>query len=106
MTTFLPNEVDNPFPRPPDRFKLFTDRNVSLLKTLRERSGTQVHDPLPEGQTQEEILEGENIEGVAEVLIELERPRVDWVVEGGQFEVFGKWYDVSACLLLNEPRRS
>ncbi|KIO20436.1 hypothetical protein M407DRAFT_245795 [Tulasnella calospora MUT 4182] len=94
MASFQPNEVDNPFPRPPERFKLFTDRNVSLLKTLRERTDTQVHDPLPEGQSQDDILEGENLEGVAEDLIELERPRVDWVVEAGQFDVFGKWYDI------------
>ncbi|KAG8896233.1 Mediator of RNA polymerase II transcription subunit 7, partial [Tulasnella sp. 417] len=92
--SFQPNEVDNPFPRPPERFKLFTDRNVSLLKTLRERSGTQLHDPLPEGQAQDDILEGENLEGVAEDLIELEPPRVDWVVEGGRFAVFEQWYDI------------
>ncbi|KAG8980952.1 hypothetical protein FRB90_007374, partial [Tulasnella sp. 427] len=92
--SFGPNEVDNPFPRPPERFRLFTDLNVALLKTLRERSGTQVHEPLPEGQSQEAILEGENLEGVPEDLAELERPRVDWVVEGGHFEVFEVWTDI------------
>lgn len=93
-----PNEIDNPFPRPPERFKLFTPRNVGLLKTLRERTGTNVLEPLPQDRTQAEILEGENLDGVPEDLTELEPPRVDWIVEGGRYEVFGVWTEVrSIC---------
>ncbi|KAG8953064.1 Mediator of RNA polymerase II transcription subunit 7 [Tulasnella sp. 424] len=102
--SFQPNEVDNPFPRPPERFRLFTDRNLSLLKTLRERTGTEVHDLLPDDQTQDDVLEEENLEGVAENLIELEPPRVDWVIEGGQVEVFGRWHDACTGNYARDPR--
>ncbi|KAG8905354.1 Mediator of RNA polymerase II transcription subunit 7 [Tulasnella sp. 403] len=81
-------EVVNPFPSPPDRYKLFTDKNIELLRLLRERTGTTVHDPLPEDTSQVEILHDQPHDGITDDLLILEKPRLDWIVEGGRFDMY------------------
>lgn len=87
-------EVENPFPSPPDRYKLFTDQNISLLKTLRERTQTKLHDPVPPS-IQQSTLEGEpNLDDAPEDLTVLERPRYDWIIEGGRYSMYANIWKV------------
>ncbi len=70
------NTVENPFPAPPERYKLFTKSNLECLKFLRERTSTTIHDLLPDGQTQPEILSDQPAGRVPVFdLLQLEPPR-------------------------------
>jgi mediator of RNA polymerase II transcription subunit 7 len=81
-------ELRNPFPSPPSHYALYTPHNLKLLSLLKERD--------PEGTSinQSEIL-GDQIEVPDWPLTQLERPRVDWILEepDAYYEVFGdRWF--------------
>jgi len=81
--------TESAFPAPPERFKAFTETNLNLLKLLRERTNTSEGQALPEGTSQAEVLNDQAADSIpAFELTDLEKPHVDWVVEGGRFDMF------------------
>ena len=82
-------ELRNPFPSPPSHYTNYTAHNLKLLSLLRERAEGQ-----NAGLTQIEILSDQ-----ADVpewpLTSLEKPRVDWMLEEGHYNVFGDTWFVS-----------
>lgn len=81
-------ELRNPFPSPPSHYALYTPHNLKLLSLLKER------DPEGTNINQSEIL-GDQIEVPDWPLTQLERPRVDWILEepDAYYEVFGdRWF--------------
>ncbi|KDQ63352.1 hypothetical protein JAAARDRAFT_53576 [Jaapia argillacea MUCL 33604] len=82
-------ELRNPFPSPPSHYTNYTSHNLKLLSLLKERH------PSPSDLTesaQKEILSDQN--DVPDwSLMSLEKPRVDWILEEGQYSVFGDtWF--------------
>ena len=81
-------ELRNPFPSPPSHYTNYTNHNLDLLRLLRERVGdgdlSQVN--------QYEVLSDQT--DVPDFpLVQLEKPRVDWILEEGQYTVFGDtWF--------------
>lgn len=81
-------ELRNPFPSPPSHYQNYTTHNLKLLSLLKERVGeediTQVN--------QHSILSDQN--DIPDwPLAQLEKPRVDWILEEGSYTVFGDtWF--------------
>ncbi|ETW87099.1 hypothetical protein HETIRDRAFT_468899 [Heterobasidion irregulare TC 32-1] len=81
-------ELRNPFPSPPSHYMNYTNHNLKLLALLRER--------VPEIENsdinQRDVLSDQN--DVPDwPLIQLEKPRVDWILEEGHYNVFGDtWF--------------
>ena len=81
-------ELRNPFPSPPSQYALYTSHNLRLLSLLKER------DPENKNNNQSEILSDQN-EVPDWPLIQLEKPRVDWILEepDAYYDVFGdRWF--------------
>ncbi|KAG8987911.1 Mediator of RNA polymerase II transcription subunit 7 [Tulasnella sp. JGI-2019a] len=84
----VPQDTES-YPIPPERFKSFTDANLNLLKLVRERTQTTLHEPLPEGTNQADILNDQPPESIPDLDVTvLEPPRLDWIIEGGRFEMY------------------
>jgi mediator of RNA polymerase II transcription subunit 7 len=82
-------ELRNPFPSPPSHYTNYTAHNLKLLSLLRDRAEGQTA-----GLTQNEILSDQT--DVPEwPLTSLEKPRVDWIREEGNYNVFGDTWFVS-----------
>ncbi|KZT63610.1 hypothetical protein DAEQUDRAFT_733615 [Daedalea quercina L-15889] len=81
-------ELQNPFPSPPSHYTKYTTHNLNLLELLRERVGGADLSTV----NQYEVLKDQT--NVPEwSLIQLEKPRVDWILEEGQYTVFGDtWF--------------
>ncbi|KAI0706144.1 MED7 protein-domain-containing protein [Cytidiella melzeri] len=77
-------ELRNPFPSPPSHYTNYTSHNLKLLELLKERVGEDA----VANANQVEVLSDQ-----ADVpdwpLTQLEKPRVDWMMEEGQYTVFG-----------------
>ena len=93
------NELRNPLPSPPSHYARYTNRNLELLTSLRSRISVS------EPADQRTLLQDE-----ADVpewpLLQLEKPRVDWILEDEEYNVFGETWLVSinespACRILN-----
>ena len=91
-------ELRNPFPSPPSLYQNYTSHNLKLLALLRERAAegetsieggpSDVHDV---ARQREVLSDQEDIPDWP--LVQLEKPRVDWIVEEGQYNVFGDaWF--------------
>jgi len=88
-------EVVNPFPIPPERYALFTTKNIELLSQLRERTGTKAHEDLPPEKSQADILSDCEAQDLPDwSLITLEKPRLDWVIEGGAYLCYSNGWEV------------
>ncbi|CCL99077.1 uncharacterized protein FIBRA_01089 [Fibroporia radiculosa] len=81
-------ELRNPFPSPPSHYTKYTTHNLRLLDLFRER----VADANISSASQYEALSDQN--DVPEwPLVQLEKPRVDWILEEGHYTVFGDtWF--------------
>ena len=83
-------ELRNPFPSPPSHYANYTTHNLDLLKLLKERVGdvdlSQVN--------QHEVL-SDQTDVPDWPLIQLEKPRVDWQRDAGEWTVFGDTWPVS-----------
>lgn len=85
-------ELRNPFPSPPSHYQNYTAHNLKLLSLLRERAGPEEIDLSNVNQLS--ILFDQS--DVPEwPLAQLERPRVDWIIEEGHYTVFGDTWQVS-----------
>jgi mediator of RNA polymerase II transcription subunit 7 len=81
-------ELRNPFPSPPSHYSTYTSHNMTLLSLLQQRTAD---DSSP--RSQQVVLSDQN--DVPEwPLINLLKPRVDWILEDGEFMVFGERWDV------------
>ncbi|KAF8846193.1 hypothetical protein BDN67DRAFT_1064677 [Paxillus ammoniavirescens] len=83
-------ELRNPFPSPPSHYTNYTTHNLKLLGLLKER----VEDKDVDLGTlnQHEIL-SDQTDVPAWPLAQLEKPRVDWILEEGHYNVFGDtWF--------------
>jgi mediator of RNA polymerase II transcription subunit 7 len=87
-------ELRNPFPSPPSHYARYTSHNLALLALLKQRA------PEDPDSNQLEILNDQN--DVPDwPLVQLEKPRVDWILEepDAYYEVFGdRWF-----VCLNKP---
>lgn len=91
-------ELRNPFPSPPSHYMNYTNHNLKLLALLRER--------VPEIENsdinQRDVLSDQN--DVPEwPLTQLEKPRVDWILEDGHYNVFGDTWFVRTIFTLLLP---
>ncbi|THH17769.1 hypothetical protein EUX98_g9064 [Antrodiella citrinella] len=91
-------ELRNPFPSPPSHYTNYTSHNLKLLELLRERAPAS-NEPEAEASpsdfsqlNQHEVLSDQ--QDVPEwPLQQLEKPRVDWILEEGHYSVFGDtWF--------------
>ncbi|KAG6326177.1 hypothetical protein ID866_12912, partial [Astraeus odoratus] len=83
-------ELRNPFPSPPSHYANYTSHNLKLLETLKQR----VQDAGVEfsGVNQYELLVDQS-DVPPWPLAQLEKPRVDWILEEGYYNVFGDtWF--------------
>ncbi|KAL4070772.1 MED7 protein-domain-containing protein [Scleroderma citrinum] len=79
-------ELRNPFPSPPSHYINYTSHNLKLLEILKERAGDVSN------VNQHEILSDQpNVPSWP--LAQLEKPRVDWILEDGHYNAFGDtWF--------------
>lgn len=82
-------ELRNPFPSPPEYYTRYTTQNIRLLASLRDHKSD---DPESE-QWLQDLLNGESAEEAEARLAGLEKPRADWILEDGQYTVYGDtWF--------------
>ena len=81
-------ELRNPFPSPPSHYQNYSSHNLNLLSHLKERQNEE-----NKYTSQQELLKDQ--EDVPDwPLTQLEKPRVDWIVEDGSYTVFGDTWPV------------
>ena len=81
-------ELRNPFPSPPSHYQNYSYHNLNLLSLLKERQNEE-----NKYTSQQELLKDQ--EDVPDwPLTQLEKPRVDWIVEDGSYTVFGDTWPV------------
>ena len=101
-------ELQNPFPSPPSHYTHYTSHNLHLLSLLKARLDN------PEevsSASDAEIIHKQyellpNEKDVPEwPLTQLEKPRVDWILEEGVYNAFGDTWFVSPpeTIVRNEP---
>lgn len=81
-------ELRNPFPSPPSHYTRYTTHNLKLLALLNERA------PNPSDTNQHEVL-NDQTDVPDWPLKQLEKPRVDWILEEPEahYDVFGdRWF--------------
>lgn len=83
-------ELRNPFPSPPSHYNNYTTHNLNLLALLKERTAET-------GSDISQVNQHEVLSDQTDVpdwpLVQLEKPRVDWILEEGQYTVFGDtWF--------------
>ena len=84
-------ELRNPFPSPPSHYTRYTSHNLKLFELLRERAGTTAD---LSAFNQYEVL-SDQVDVPEWSLSQLEKPRVDWILEEGSYTVFGDTWFVS-----------
>lgn len=88
-------ELRNPFPSPPSHYSNYTAHNLRLLELLRDRVKDQDADVTTVNQ--HDVLSDQ-----ADIppwpLTQLEKPRVDWILEEGHYDVFGDTWFVRSVL--------
>ncbi|PAV22479.1 mediator subunit med7 [Pyrrhoderma noxium] len=81
-------ELRNPFPSPPSHYQNYSSHNLNLLSLLKERQNEE-----NKYTSQQELLKDQ--EDVPDwPLTQLEKPRVDWIVEDGSYTVFGDTWPI------------
>lgn len=84
-------ELRNPFPSPPSHYNNYTTHNLHLLELFKRRTAEVENDARID---QRDILsDQENVPDWP--LAQLEKPRADWILEEGQYNVFGDTWFVS-----------
>jgi mediator of RNA polymerase II transcription subunit 7 len=90
-------ELRNPFPSPPSHYQNYTAHNLKLLSLLGERAE-------PEGIDLSNVNQRAILSDQSDVpewpLAQLEKPRVDWILEEGHYTVFGDTWQVSLVPLV------
>ena len=94
-------EVDlrNPFPSPPSHYQNYTTHHLDLLSLLKERVG---EDDIGQVNQHQVLSDQNDIPDWS--LAQLEKPRVDWILEEGSYTVFGDTWFVSPSLTMEWRR--
>ena len=88
-------ELRNPFPSPPSHYNNYTAHNLALLSLLKERAAESEQDIAQVNQY--DVLHDQT--DIPEwPLAQLEKPRVDWILEDEDYTVFGETWPVRFCL--------
>ncbi|KAI5124182.1 hypothetical protein M0805_000987 [Coniferiporia weirii] len=83
-------ELRNPFPSPPSHYHQYTTHNLRLLTLLKSRR-TVASPPDVEKDQHEVLVDQDDLPDWP--LSQLEKPRADWILEEGQYSVFGDtWF--------------
>jgi mediator of RNA polymerase II transcription subunit 7 len=88
-------DLRNPFPSPPSHYNNYTLHNLKLLALLKERVGDQNAD-LAIVDQHDLLSDQTNVPTWS--LSQLEKPRVDWVLEDGHYSVFGDTWHVKETI--------
>jgi len=81
-------ELRNPFPSPPSHYANYTSHNLKLLALLKERTS----DTDLSTHNEHDIL-SDQTDLPPWPLAQLEKPRVDWIIEDGYYNVYGDtWF--------------
>ncbi|GAB1517374.1 hypothetical protein RhiTH_000421 [Rhizoctonia solani] len=99
-----PGEIQSTFPTPPAHYVRYTSSNLQLLNQLKTKLGSDApsyhpaSDDLPYPDVQA-IRQQHNLlsdaRGVPDWdLLELQPPRVDWIVEEGGYSTFGEQWSI------------
>lgn len=92
-------ELRNPFPSPPSHYQKYTTHNLHLLSLLKSRVPAKNEDePEPERDQREVLADEKDVPDWP--LTQLEKPRVDWILEEGEYNVFGDTWFVSNAYLV------
>jgi len=88
-------ELQNPFPSPPSHYTNYTSHNLHLLSLFKTRL-EEVNESTEDADVvrkQHELLADEK--DVPDwPLTQLEKPRVDWILDEGEYSVFGETWPV------------
>lgn len=102
-------EVKNPFPTPPAYWMRYTPENLRLLGVLKEKLGhgeewirTRDQKDDEENVDQEALLSEETLLP-SFPLLELEPPRLDWVLEQEEYSSFGELYPTNEITQVFPP---
>ncbi|KAG9314201.1 MED7 protein-domain-containing protein [Chiua virens] len=88
-------ELRNPFPSPPSHYANYTANNLRLLELLSQRIKDQNVDIYT--MNQHDILSDQS-DVPQWPLIQLEKPRVDWILEEGHYKVFDDMWFVKEAI--------
>ncbi|KAF9244521.1 MED7 protein-domain-containing protein [Melanogaster broomeanus] len=88
-------ELRNPFPSPPSHYTNYTTHNLKLLELLRERARNENLEP---GVLNQHEILSDQADVPAWPLTQLEKPRVDWILEEGHYTVFGDMWFVKETI--------
>lgn len=81
-------ELRNPFPSPPSHYTNYTSHNIQLLTLLKERAANEDLSAI-----NEHAVLSDQTDIPSWSLAQLEKPRVDWIIEEGHYNVFGDtWF--------------
>jgi len=87
-------ELRNPFPSPPSHYTNYTLHNLNLLALLKDRTSDTDISSVNQHQTL-----SDQTDVPSWPLVQLEKPRVDWIIEDGHYGVFGDTWFVRLVLL-------
>jgi hypothetical protein len=109
-----PTEIQSTFPAPPAHYLRYTNSNLQLLAQLKEKLGleapsyhpTAEDSPYPDVQAirQQHTLLADAHDVPDWDLLELQKPRADWIVEEGGYSTFGDQWQVKSYL--HSPQRT
>lgn len=89
MEDELDGELRSPFPSPPSHYTKYTTHNLELLALLKQRTAESADLESDQHQVlsdQPDVPEWP--------LTQLEKPRVDWILEEGHYSIFGETWPV------------
>ncbi|OCB90499.1 hypothetical protein A7U60_g2292 [Sanghuangporus baumii] len=84
-------ELRNPFPSPPSHYHKYTSHNLHLLSLLKQRTADKSDEECVQVDQNEVLKDQKDVPDWP--LAQLEKPRVDWILEEGHYNVFGDtWF--------------
>ncbi|KAH8119920.1 MED7 protein-domain-containing protein [Phellopilus nigrolimitatus] len=90
-------ELRNPFPSPPSHYQQYSTHNFCLLALLNSRQAENVSDNGEKKDQHDVLADQKDVPDWP--LTQLEKPRVDWILEEGQYSVFGDTWHVKEKIL-------
>ncbi|EJD06461.1 uncharacterized protein FOMMEDRAFT_117279 [Fomitiporia mediterranea MF3/22] len=84
-------ELRNPFPSPPSHYQTYTSHNLHLLSLLKSRTSEKSEEDAAKVDQHAVLSDQKDVPDWP--LAQLEKPRVDWILEDGEYTVFGDtWF--------------
>ncbi|EIM92289.1 uncharacterized protein STEHIDRAFT_70950 [Stereum hirsutum FP-91666 SS1] len=93
MEDELDGELRSPFPSPPSHYTKYTTHNLELFTLLKQRTSESADSELDQQQVlsdQPDVPEWP--------LTQLEKPRVDWILEEGHYTTFGDFWNLKQTI--------